>query len=175
MKEINASIHSAPMWHVLVAITSSTLLLFLSGCASMKPSQPEPRSAPSPTVTTPTHAVQPVPNVQSATCGKVDAETVAHYRNWISAAHAKYPYTDSEELMFKVMRCESKCNAAIVNPAGPYSGLFQYSNSTWHADWNKEYRNESVLDPHAQIFATALAWSKNMQNQWGCYKKLKLN
>lgn len=90
------------------------------------------------------------------------------YRAWISEARAEHPYTDSEERMFAVMMCESGGDASIVNPAGPYTGLFQYAVGTWNGDWNL-YRDNGMTDARSQIFATALAWNLGMQNQWGCY------
>lgn len=93
---------------------------------------------------------------------------LAQYRHWISEARAKHPYPESEDRMYAVMMCESGGNPEIVNPAGPYTGLFQYVDGTWRGDWNS-YRSESITDPRAQIFATALAWSKGMQSHWGCY------
>jgi len=92
------------------------------------------------------------------------------YRTWISEARTLHPYSDSEARMFEVMMCESGGNADIVNPAGPYSGLFQYANGTWNGEWNT-YRDNPITDARAQIFATALAWSRNMQSQWGCYTR----
>lgn len=102
--------------------------------------------------------------------GAVDEQTLGQYRAWISEARARHPYADSEERMYAVMLCESRGQAAIVNPAGPYSGLFQYSRATWSGEWNT-YRDQDILDPRAQIFATALAWSNGMQRQWGCYTR----
>ena len=92
------------------------------------------------------------------------------YRTWIGEARAKYGYTESADRMYAVMMCESGGRAAIVNPAGPYKGLFQYSPLTWNGPWNT-YRDQGILDAKAQVFATALAWSLKMQRQWGCYKK----
>ena len=63
-----------------------------------------------------------------------------------------------------------KGNASLVARAGPYSGLFQYGTRTWKGAWNT-YRDEDILDPKAQIFATALAWKNEMQHQWGCYSR----
>nr|WP_156780777.1 hypothetical protein [Hyphomonas sp. Mor2] len=97
-------------------------------------------------------------------------EALAQYRVWISEARAAHPYPDSEQRMFDVMMCESGGNPGIVNPAGPYTGLFQYVAGTWNGDWNT-YRDSDITDARAQIFATALAWSLNMQNQWGCYSR----
>ena len=31
------------------------------------------------------------------------------------------------------------------------------------------YRAEGIKDARAQFFATALAWQRGMQRQWGCY------
>ncbi|MBC7770160.1 MAG: hypothetical protein H7124_15355 [Phycisphaerales bacterium] len=108
--------------------------------------------------------------VRPASRGAVDEQTLGQYRAWIREARARHPYADSEERMYAVMLCESRGQAAIVNPAGPYSGLFQYSRATWSGDWNT-YRDQDILDPRAQTFATALAWSNGMQRQWGCYSR----
>ncbi len=102
--------------------------------------------------------------------GGIDAETLARYRAWIDEARVKHPYTDSAGRMVDVMMCESRGNATIVNPAGPYVGLFQYSPRTWSGAWN-DYRDQSINDPKSQIFATAQAWQKRMQGQWGCYTR----
>ena len=108
---------------------------------------------------------------QPALRGAVDEQTLDQYRAWISEARAIHPYPESEERMYEVMMCESRGQAAIVNSVGPYSGLFQYSSATWSGDWNS-YRDQNILDPRAQIFATALAWSNGMQSHWGCYNRL---
>lgn len=140
-------------------VAACCLSLALAACATSK-------SAPAPTpVATPAPAPKPSETPKSA----ADA-TLEQYRAWISEARVKHPYADSEERMYAVMMCESGGKASIVNPAGPYSGLFQYTTPTWKAAWNT-YRDESILDAKAQIFATALAWSLKMQAQWGCYKK----
>lgn len=105
-----------------------------------------------------------------ASGGAVGEQTLDQYRAWISEARARHPYPDSEERMYAVMICESGGRATIVNPAGPYSGLFQYGPALWSGDWNI-YRDQDILDPQAQIFATALAWSNGMQGHWGCYSR----
>jgi hypothetical protein len=107
---------------------------------------------------------------RASATGPVDEQTLNQYRNWIDEARATHPYADSADRMYAVMMCESRGQAGIVNPAGPYSGLFQYSSATWNGAWN-QYRNQSILDARAQIFATALAWRNNMQGQWGCYSR----
>ncbi len=89
-------------------------------------------------------------------------------RTWIGEARATHPYAESEQRMFDVMICESGGRADAVNPAGPYTGLFQYFDTTWNGEWN-QYRGNDVFDARSQIFATALAWSLGMQNHWGCY------
>lgn len=105
-----------------------------------------------------------------ASNGAANEQAFDQYRAWISEARARHPYPDSEERMYAVMMCESGGRATVVNSAGPYSGLFQYSPATWSGDWNT-YRDEDILDPQAQIFATALAWSNGMQGHWGCYSR----
>jgi hypothetical protein len=92
------------------------------------------------------------------------------YRTMIADARKIHPYPESTDRMYAVMMCESNAQANIVNPAGPYTGLFQFSSATWNETWNS-YRNQSMLDAKAQIFATALAWNKGMQSKWGCYKR----
>jgi hypothetical protein len=105
-----------------------------------------------------------------ASNGAVSEQTLDQYRAWISEARATHPYSESEERMYAVMMCESEGRADVVNRAGPYSGLFQYSSAFWNSDWNT-YRDQDILDPRAQIFATALAWSEGMQSHWGCYNR----
>ncbi len=97
-----------------------------------------------------------------------DERSTDQFLAWISEARRAHLYRESEERMYAVMQCESNGRPSVVNPAGPYSGLFQYSDRTWNGDWNT-YRDQGILDARAQIFATALAWSIGMQSQWGCY------
>lgn len=135
---------------------AALLVLVLSACSTSKPAAPEsiPSTAPAPA------------DPRAAP----DASTLAQYRAWIAEARKKHPYPESEARMYAVMMCESAGRAAVVNPAGPYTGLFQYVAGTWNDTWNT-YRNAGMTDAKAQIFATALAWSLNMQNHWGCYGK----
>ena len=132
------------------------LMLGLAACASSTAPTPEAAAI-----------VIPIPaNPRAAP----DAQTLAIYRTWIAEARVKHPYADSAERMYGVMMCESGGRVAVVNPAGPYTGLFQYVAGTWNDAWNT-YRSGGLLDARAQIFATALAWSLNMQSHWSCYKK----
>lgn len=123
-----------------------------------------------PSLATPAQALgtTAAPSGQPSRRGAVDAQTLAQYRAWIREARLAHPYADSEERMYAVMMCESRGHADALNPAGPYTGLFQYSSVTWNGAWNT-YRDQGMLDPRAQIFATALAWQRNMQRHWGCY------
>jgi hypothetical protein len=129
--------------------------------ATQSPEAASPAAAPGEDVQV---AAAPTPS------GPADEATLNQYRAWISEARQRHPYADSEARMYAVMMCESRGQASIVNPAGPYSGLFQYSPATWGGFWN-QYREENILDARAQIFATALAWRSNMQGQWGCYNR----
>jgi hypothetical protein len=138
------------------ALALSALALTLAACSTAKPSIPE--SVPA----APAPAADPRAPASEA--------TLAQYRAWISEARTKHPYPESEARMYAVMMCESTGRVAVVNPAGPYTGLFQYVANTWNDTWNT-YRSAGMLDAKAQIFATALAWSLNMQNHWGCYRK----
>ena len=89
------------------------------------------------------------------------------YRAWMQEARAAHPYSEPIEVMWQVMLCESSGRADEV--AGSYSGLFQYDSATWAGDWNS-YRASAILDPRAQIFATAKAWHDGNQHWWGCYQ-----
>jgi hypothetical protein len=89
------------------------------------------------------------------------------YRAWMEEARAAHPYGESLDVMWEVMICESSGRADEV--AGSYSGLFQYDSATWAGDWNP-YRTNAILDPRAQIFATAKAWLDGNQHWWGCYR-----
>jgi hypothetical protein len=82
-------------------------------------------------------------------------------------ARALHPYGEPVEQMWSVMICESSGDASVV-AAGLYHGLFQYSAETWAGAWNP-YRDQPILDPRAQIFATAKAWQDGHQSWWGCY------
>ncbi|MFT3725078.1 MAG: hypothetical protein QM773_16020 [Hyphomonadaceae bacterium] len=139
-------------------VVAGCCLLVLAACATSKPVAPPPPSA----------ATAPAPSANPK--AMPDQATLALYRTWIGEARAKYPYPESEARMYAVMMCESEGRAAVVNPAGPYTGLFQYATQTWKGAWNT-YRDDGILSARAQIFATALAWSLKMQSHWDCYKK----
>lgn len=137
-------------------ILAGLVAISLAACASAppKPAPAKPSASPAPP--------KPAP-------GSI-GEALLRYRTWITEARAKHPYPETEQRMYDVMICESGGNATIVNKAGPYTGLFQYSDATWNGAWNT-YAAEGLTNAKAQIFATALAWSRKMQGQWGCYKK----
>jgi hypothetical protein len=82
-------------------------------------------------------------------------------------ARAEHPYSEPIEVMWQVMLCESSGQPDQV--ADSYYGLFQYQQATWAGDWNP-YRASPILDPRAQIFATAKAWQDGNQHWWGCYQ-----
>lgn len=81
-------------------------------------------------------------------------------------ARQAHPYAEPLEAMWAVMICESSARADVV--AGENYGLFQYTLATWSSEWNP-YRDQPILDPRAQIFATAKAWYDGNQAWWGCY------
>lgn len=112
----------------------------------------------------------PAPVTPAPSAPATSGDTDEQYRLWISEARAAHPYPESEDKMYAVMMCESGGRADIVNPAGPYVGLFQYVDGTWNGDWN-QYRDQGITNARAQIFATALAWNLNMQSHWGCYTR----
>jgi hypothetical protein len=117
-------------------------------------------SPPTPTTPPPTPAPAPTPPLDPT------AAAAAAYRAWMEEARALHPYVESVEQMWAVMICESSGDAAVV--AGAHQGLFQYSAETWGGAWNP-YRDLPILDPRAQIFATAKAWQDGHQSWWGCY------
>ena len=94
------------------------------------------------------------------------AAAAAAYRVWMEEARVVHPYAEPVERMWAVMICESGGNASVVG--GVHHGLFQYSATTWAGAWNP-YRDDPILDPRAQIFATAKAWQDGNQSWWGCY------
>jgi len=79
-----------------------------------------------------------------------------------------YPYPQTLDKMYRVMMCESSGNPRASGGRGAWLGLFQYAPTTWRGSWNP-YRNSSIYDARAQIFATAKAWSIGMQSHWSCY------
>lgn len=95
----------------------------------------------------------------------VSSTELALFREWMMEARDRYPYNQSVEKMWKVMLCESGGRAKV---AGRHHGLFQYNRNTWNGNWNP-YRQESIYDPRAQIFATAKAWSEGRHRWWSCY------
>lgn len=96
------------------------------------------------------------------------SSTAEQYRIWMEEARAMYPYPQTVEKMWSVMKCESGGNPNASGGGGRWLGLFQYAPGTWGGGWNP-YRNESIWDAKSQIFATAKAWSIGMQSHWSCY------
>lgn len=111
---------------------------------------------------TPVPPSSPVPSATPAAY----ATPLEQFRSWMEEARATHPYPDTVEVMWEVMMCESSGDPQVVT--GANQGLFQYDATTWTGDWNP-YRNQPILDPHAQIFATAKAWADGNQRWWGCY------
>jgi hypothetical protein len=124
----------------------------------------------SPSITTSTPTVTPTltpPPPSASPTTTPPATSADQYRAWMDEARLRYPYSESVEQMWELMLCESSGNPDLV--AGPYHGLFQYAQETWEGDWNP-YRDRPILDPQAQIFATAKAWHDGNQSWWGCYR-----
>lgn len=150
----------------LVLVIGAIVLLAVIGARTAR-NWGVPSLAPRPTPS----AVPPTAESQAAipiVDTQPPAPTPDLYRQWIHEARAQYPYPDSEERMVAVLLCESGGDPAIVSADGANHGLFQYSEATWAGEWNP-YRAESIYDARAQIFATACAWGRGMQGQWGCY------
>lgn len=138
--------------------TLPTAYVVRASTSTLVPSPPTiPVPTPTPPATLPTELLSPTPALDTP---------LGQYRAWMQEARAAHPYSEAVEVMWEVMLCESSGRADEV--AGSYSGLFQYNSATWDGDWNP-YRASSILDPRAQIFATAKAWQDGNQHWWGCY------
>lgn len=120
-------------------------------------------TAPSPSTTAPSPIVAETINSPVAIATQTPLQ---QYRTWMEEARSVHPYPESVDRMWAVMLCESSGDPNTVHDS--YYGLFQYQPDTWAGDWNT-YRNQPILDPHAQIFATAKAWQDGYQGWWGCY------
>ncbi|MFL5800629.1 MAG: hypothetical protein ACJ8CR_02695 [Roseiflexaceae bacterium] len=160
----------------MIALALTFLLLCCGGPAAT-PTLPTARIALA--TVPPTHAARPPAATTTSTADPGTAATEApplptvapttpqeQYRAWMAEARALHPYPEPIETMWAVMICESTGNPGLV--AGDYHGLFQYNSATWAGDWNL-YRDQPILDPRAQIFATAQAWHDGHQHWWGCY------
>ena len=127
---------------------------------------PRPTADPAFAVATVGAATQPVPAALATPAPTLSGATAEdQYRRWMEEARATHPYSDTVDLMWQVMLCESSGNPDAVGPGG-LQGLFQYQPDTWARDWNP-YRSEAINDARAQIFATAKAWSDGNQSWWG--------
>jgi LysM repeat protein len=124
--------------------------------ASAWPAAQEPPAPAAP----PAATAVPIPTVPGS--------TPEQYRAWMEEAHGVHPYAEPVDWMWSVMMCESGGYSDLIGH-GKYYGLFQYLPGTWSGDWNP-YRDSSIYDPRAQIFATAKAWQDGHQSWWrGCW------
>ena len=94
------------------------------------------------------------------------ATALDQYHAWMIEARELHPYSESIDTMWQLMLCESSGDPNAA--ADVHQGLFQYDVATWAGEWNP-YRDQPILDPHAQILATAKAWHDGNQGWWGCY------
>ena len=140
-----------------VATTQPTLGLILSN-PTATPLAISPSTAPASGAVNPTQAVVSTPSIAAD-------DWQSQYRAWIEEARQTHPYSESSEVMWNVMICESSGNPTIQGP-GELIGLFQYQPSTWAGAWNP-YRDQPITDARAQIFATAKAWHDGNQQWWG--------
>ncbi|ABX04553.1 MAG TPA: hypothetical protein DEF47_08960 [Herpetosiphon sp.] len=140
-----------------VATTQPTLGLILSN-PTATPVAISPSAAPASGAINPTQAVASTPSISAD-------DWQSQYRAWIEEARQTHPYSESSEVMWNVMICESSGNPTIQGPGG-LTGLFQYQPSTWAGTWNP-YRDQPITDARAQIFATAKAWHDGNQQWWG--------
>lgn len=168
------------MWKQIIAVATGAALL--AGCGTPESTangQPlptavvrlaTPDTAPqvrfqptaAPTASLPTA----LPPTAEPTATPAPTDELGQYRAWIEEARGTHPYAETSDQMWAVMLCESSGNPQA---ASAYYGLFQYSPATWAGEWNP-YRDQSIFDPRAQIFATAKAWSDGHQGWWGCYR-----
>ncbi len=125
------------------------------------------RSQPTASSTPPAPTAIPPTTIPPTQTPSQPLSSLDQYRAWMEEARAKHPYPEPVDAMWSVMICESSGNPDIVG-SGTYHGLFQYSQQTWLGDWNM-YRDSSIFDARAQIFATAKAWNEGHQHWWGCY------
>ena len=169
------------MSRILCALLLSGLLASCGGSAAIPPpptpsapTAPLPNPAdlraaaasPAPSAS-PTLDIQPTATPLAPSAAPTPATAFEQSRAWMAEARAQYPYDEPIDSMWAVMMCESEGNPELS--AGEYHGLFQYAPETWAGDWNP-YRDSSIFDPHAQIFATAKAWHEGNQAWWGCYR-----
>ena len=109
-------------------------LVILAACASKNVAPPLPADAnqfastrsPVPSVAATTAPTVVTPSITSAPPTAAPPATVAdQYRAWMEEARVRHPYNESVDQMWEVMICESSGKFDLV--AGPYNGLFQYS------------------------------------------------
>jgi hypothetical protein len=76
-------------------------------------------------------------------------------------------YNQSYKKMLCVAKCESNLTACATNPAGPWRGLFQFSDSTWK--WTP-YRKRDIYNPRFNALAAGWMWKKHdPADHWTCY------
>ena len=88
-------------------------------------------------------------------------ESHGKWKPIIRIAAAKY-HLQADGMYRMMMRESGGRRFAGSNTA--FKGLFQYWTGTWAASWNP-YRNDSIYDGSAQIFATAYAIHRGMGAQ----------
>lgn len=75
-----------------------------------------------------------------------------------------------QELMFRVVDCESRWNNDARGRAGEI-GLAQFMPQTWN--WlTKKYNLEhlDIHDEYDQLYLMALAWHDGLHHHWTCYR-----
>lgn len=89
----------------------------------------------------------------------------AGYDSLIEDAAAKNNL-DPNSLCRSMIR-ESNGHPNSYNPSGPYSGLFQYTDTFWsQASTLAGYADASIWDAKAQIYVTAWAWAHGYRGRW---------
>ncbi|MCX6807126.1 MAG: G5 domain-containing protein [Candidatus Berkelbacteria bacterium] len=86
------------------------------------------------------------------------------YNDIVSQAAAKYNIDPNE--ICNLMMKESNGHYKSVNPAGPYYGLFQYSQGFWDIVSSKAGNGNNIFAPSAQILNTAWALSNGYRGRW---------
>lgn len=91
------------------------------------------------------------------------------YKDQINEACKKYDL--DAPILYNLMIRESNGNYNSVNPDGPYTGLFQYTDGAWVSMSSRSgYSGASIYDVNAQINVTAWAITHGYKSKWPSLK-----
>ena len=84
---------------------------------------------------------------------------------------------EKDPVLYNLAKCESGLNPLAVNPRDsnglPSLGLMQYQTETWKMFTKAMDFQGDIMNPYDQLIVTQWAWANNLQNHWGCWKKIK--